>query len=110
VQFKQAGSNSFVSFVSFASNDTLDAAAIPEPGSVSMALMGIGLLGLSRRRKARTEQPLVGLRDDYNFDAQALGAGSEGAERATTALRVLSPDWAKSFMICYGNTQKGKGC
>jgi uncharacterized protein (TIGR03382 family) len=48
VQFKQAGSNSFVSF---ASNDTLDAAAIPEPGSISLALMGAGLLGLSRRRK-----------------------------------------------------------
>jgi hypothetical protein len=49
VQFKQAGSNNFVSF---SSSDTLDAAAIPEPASISLALMGFGLLGLSRRRQA----------------------------------------------------------
>lgn len=48
VQFMRAGSNAFTSF---SSADQLDVAAIPEPASISLALLGAGLLGLSRRRK-----------------------------------------------------------
>ena len=49
VQFMRAGSNAFTSF---SSADQLDAATIPEPASISLALLSAGLLGLSRRRKA----------------------------------------------------------
>jgi hypothetical protein len=48
VQFQQAGG----SWTSFGSNDGL-AAVVPEPASVALLLTGIGLIGATRRRKAK---------------------------------------------------------
>lgn len=54
VQFKTGDTSVYTSF---ANDDGLSPVAdIPEPASISLALAGLGLLGLSRRRKAAARQ------------------------------------------------------